>query len=64
MIDGLPRLFAQQGATITTPDVVQALGVEKLNTLIPQHDGWIIDNDPATRKVFEAGKAGQLKAQQ
>jgi D-3-phosphoglycerate dehydrogenase len=30
--------------------------------LVPDHDGWIIGDDPATREVFAAGKAGRLKA--
>lgn len=62
MIDSFRPSFAQYGVTITTPDVVQTLSVEELKTLVPQHDGWIIGDDPATREVFEAGKAGQLKA--
>lgn len=62
MIDHFQPLFEQHGATITTPNVVQTLSVEELKTLVPQHDGWIIGDDPATREVFEAGKAGRLKA--
>ncbi len=62
MIDTFRPLFAQHGATITTPNVVQTLSVEELKQLVPQHDGWIIGDDPATREVFEAGKAGKLKA--
>jgi D-3-phosphoglycerate dehydrogenase len=62
MIDSFRPLFAQYGASITTPNVVQTLSVEELTTLVPQHDGWIIGDDPATRDVFAAGKAGQLKA--
>lgn len=62
MIDTFRPLFAQYGVEITTPNVVQTLSVEELTALVPQHDGWIIGDDPATREVFEAGKAGQLKA--
>jgi D-3-phosphoglycerate dehydrogenase len=62
MIDSFRPLFAQYGVSITTPNVVQTLTVEELKELVPQHDGWIIGDDPATRAVFEAGKAGQLKA--
>jgi D-3-phosphoglycerate dehydrogenase len=62
MIDNFRPLFAQHGVSITTPDVVQILSVEELKKLVPQHDGWIIGDDPATREVFEAGKAGKLKA--
>lgn len=62
MIDSFRPLFAQYGADITTPNVVQTLSVEELKALVPQHDGWIIGDDPATREVFGAGKAGSLKA--
>lgn len=62
MIDSFRPLFAQHNAEITTPDVVQTLSVEQLKELVPQHDGWIIGDDPATREVFEAGKIGKLRA--
>ena len=62
MIDSFQGLFAQHGLTVTAPKVVQTLSVEELIELVPQHDGWIIGDDPATRAVFEAGKAGRLKA--
>lgn len=62
MIDSFRVLFAQYGVEITTPEVVQTLSVDELKVLVPQHDGWIIGDDPATREVFEAGKAGKLKA--
>jgi D-3-phosphoglycerate dehydrogenase len=47
---------------VCTPDVVQTLTEDELCELLPQYDGWIIGDDPASRRVFEAGKAGQLKA--
>lgn len=62
MIDSFRPLFEKYGATATAPDVVQTLSVKELMQLVPQHDGWIIGDDPATREVFEAGKAGKLKA--
>ena len=62
MIDSFRPLFEQYGVEISTPNVVQTLSVEELKELVPQHDGWIIGDDPATREVFEAGKVGQLKA--
>lgn len=61
MIDTFRPLFEQYGATVTTPDVVQILTEDELIKLVPHHDGWIIGDDPATRAVFEAGKAGRLK---
>ncbi|WP_151447313.1 phosphoglycerate dehydrogenase [Lacisediminimonas profundi] len=62
MIDSFRPLFAQYGVEITTPNVVQTLSVDELKQLVPLHDGWIIGDDPATREVFTAGKAGELKA--
>lgn len=62
MIDSFRPLFVEAGAEITAPDVVQTLSVEELKELVPLHHGWIIGDDPATREVFSAGKAGLLKA--
>ena len=62
MIDSFRPLFAEAGAEITAPDVVQTLSVEELKELVPLHHGWIIGDDPATREVFSVGKAGLLKA--
>lgn len=60
-IDQFREKFEGLDIDITTPDVVQTLTVEELIDIVPQHDGWIIGDDPATFEVFEAGKAGQLK---
>jgi len=62
MIDNFLPLFAEKGFEVTAPDVVQTLTVEELKELVPQHEGWIIGDDPATREVFTAGKAGKLRA--
>ncbi|MFZ3140027.1 phosphoglycerate dehydrogenase [Polaromonas sp.] len=62
MIDSFRPLFANKGIELTAPEVVQTLSVAELKELVPQHDGWIIGDDPATREVFEVGKAGRLKA--
>lgn len=62
MIDTFRPVFEAAGVELTTPDVVQTLSVEQLKDLVPQHDGWIIGDDPATREVFEAGKKGRLQA--
>lgn len=61
-IDQFREKFAELDVDITTPAVVQTLTVEELIDIVPHHDGWIIGDDPATSEVFEAGKAGQLKA--
>lgn len=62
MIENFRPIFAQNGVEVTAPNVVQTLSVEELKELVPRHDGWIIGDDPATREVFAAGKAGNLKA--
>jgi D-3-phosphoglycerate dehydrogenase len=61
-IDNYRSIFAERGIELTTPEVVQTLSVEELKRLVPEHDGWIIGDDPAERSVFEAGRAGRLKA--
>jgi D-3-phosphoglycerate dehydrogenase len=62
MIDSFRHIFEEKGIELSAPNVVQTLCVEELKEIVPQHDGWIIGDDPATREVFEAGKAGNLKA--
>ena len=62
MIDSFRHVFEEKGIELSTPNVVQTLSVEDLKEIVPQHDGWIIGDDPATREVFEAGKTGNLKA--
>ncbi len=62
MLDSFENLFERHNFNVTAPKVLQTLTVEELIELVPKHDGWIIGDDPATRAVFEAGKAGRLKA--
>lgn len=62
MIDSFRNLFEEKNIELSAPNVVQTLSVSELKELVPKHDGWIIGDDPATREVFAAGKAGNLKA--
>lgn len=62
MIDEFRPLFDAKGIGLHAPDVVQTLSVDELKELVPQFDGWIIGDDPATRDVFVAGVNGNLKA--
>lgn len=62
MMGDLRHLFENAGVEVVCPDVVQTLSVEELIELVPQFDGWIIGDDPATRAVFEAGVKGRLRA--
>ena len=54
--------FTENGIDVYCPDVVQTMDEKELIQLVPQFDGWIIGDDPATRKVFKAGSDGKLKA--
>ena len=46
------------GLELNSVKVEQTLTEEKLIELLPEFDGWIIGDDPATKDVFEAGKKG------
>jgi len=52
----------EQGFELVPAQVTQTLSEDELMVLLPGFDGWIIGDDPATRRVFEAGRAGRLKA--
>ena len=54
--------FSDKGIELITPNVVQTLSEEELMGILPNVDGWIIGDDPATERVFQAGVNGQLKA--
>lgn len=62
LIDEFIPAFAERGITVTAPEVVQTLSVTELVKLLPEHDGWIIGDDPANKDVFAAGRAGRLRA--
>lgn len=62
MIDEFIPEAARHGFELVPVKVTQTLSEDELMDLLPEYDGWIIGDDPATRRVFEAGKAGKLKA--
>ena len=62
MIKSFEHFFSEKGIEIHCPNVVQTLSENELKDLVPQYQGWIIGDDPATREVFEAGKKGCLRA--
>ncbi|MEL0243840.1 MAG: NAD(P)-dependent oxidoreductase, partial [Gammaproteobacteria bacterium] len=62
MIESFRNIFEDKGIELTAPNVVQTLSIEELKKIVPEHDGWIIGDDPATYEVFSAGKLGNLKA--
>jgi len=55
-------ILEQYGVEAYCPNVIQTMTENELIKLVPQFDGWIIGDDPATSKVFEAAKQGKLKA--
>lgn len=62
LIDQFKPLFEAKGIQVDCPQVTQTFSEEELQQLVPQYEGWIIGDDPATRAVFQAGKDGKLKA--
>lgn len=61
MIEEFRPLFAEKGITLTTPEFDQTMTVAELLSLVPDHDGWIIGDDPVTSEVIENGKKGRLR---
>ena len=62
MIDSFIYDAKKQGLELIGTNVTQTLQEDELIRLLPNFDGWIIGDDPATNKVFEAGQKGRLKA--
>ncbi len=60
--DLMRHRFDDRNVEAHIPSVQQTLSVKELLTLVPECDGWIIGDDPATREVFAAGKGGRLRA--
>ncbi|CUS47113.1 MAG: D-3-phosphoglycerate dehydrogenase [Idiomarinaceae bacterium HL-53] len=50
------------GLELVPAQTTQVLSEEELIKLLPDYDGWIIGDDPATRQVFAAAKSGKLVA--
>jgi D-3-phosphoglycerate dehydrogenase len=55
-------ILEQYGCEVHCPEFTQVMAEEELIRIMPEFDGWIIGDDPATRTVFESGKSGKLKA--
>ena len=56
------NLIKKYNFKIEIPNFQQIMNEEELCEIIGNYDGWIIGDDPASRKVFEKGKTGNLKA--
>src|SRR3546814_9461442 len=57
MIDYFIPVAAARGFDLVPAKVTQTLSQDELVDLLPQYEGWIIGDDPATRRVFEAGRS-------
>ena len=55
-------ILEQYGCEVHCPDFTQVMAEDELIRIMPEYDGWIIGDDPATKAVFESGKKGKLKA--
>jgi len=62
LIDEFDCLAQAKGLQLIPAETAQILSENELIDLLPDYDGWIIGDDPATLKVFEAGKVGKLRA--
>ena len=62
LIDEFADAFAEKNLDFTPAKVTQVLSEDELIEILPAYDGWIIGDDPASRRVIEAGAAGKLKA--
>ena len=62
MMEDFGADFIEANFNVTVPDFTQEMTEDELCEIIGDYDGWIIGDDPATRKVVEAGVNGNLKA--
>ncbi len=62
MIDEFRPRFKDMGVELVAPQVVQIMTEDELCGILPEMDGWIIGDDPATARVLETGRAGRLRA--
>ncbi|MDO6691931.1 phosphoglycerate dehydrogenase [Aliiglaciecola sp. 3_MG-2023] len=62
MIEEFYTPAEELGVELVAAKTTQILSEEELISLLPDYDGWIIGDDPATEKVFRAAQNGQLKA--
>lgn len=60
--DRFVEYAAERGMKMHRANVTQTLSEDELCALLPDYDGWIIGDDPATRRVFETARQGRLRA--
>lgn len=62
MVEAFADDFKKASFDVTVPKFTQEMSEDSLCEIIGDYDGWIIGDDPATRRVLEAGVKGNLKA--
>lgn len=62
MIDEFRPRFDWAGVELAAPEVVQTMTEDELEQILPEFDGWIIGDDPASARVLQSGAEGRLKA--
>ena len=62
MVDAFSEDFENANFDVTVPEFTQEMSEDALCEIIGDYDGWIIGDDPASRRVLEAGVKGRLKA--
>ena len=62
MVEKFREDFKVANFNVTVPSFTQEMSEDALCDIIGDYDGWIIGDDPATRKVLQAGVNGKLKA--
>lgn len=62
LIDEFEEDFRRHNLVCTPAEVSQTLSEDALIEQLPRFDGWIIGDDPATRRVVAAAAGGKLRA--
>lgn len=62
LIEEFIPAFEAKGLECVPAKVTQVMTEDELKAIVPQMEGWIIGDDPATRAVIAAGVEGRLKA--
>lgn len=62
MLDSFSQRAEELGFRLHSVSVAQTLSESILVEIVPNHDAWIIGDDPATERVLRAGIGGRLRA--
>lgn len=62
LFDEFVRPARELGLDLIAAKTTQVLSEGQLIDLLPEYDGWIIGDDPATEQVFKVAKRGKLRA--